>query len=396
MYRPPAASYGRTVQLSDVTDALVRRLARREPGGPPILSLYLNLDPSRFPTPRERSAQSSALLDQAEQRGVEGVAGLARDERTALRQDIDRLRHVFDGQPDATKGAHGVAAFASSGIGLFEVLKLPHAVDPSVTVDRFPRLLPLLSQLASARWGVMLVSRTTARIMRGDRDRLVEIARFSDDVHRRHEQGGWSQARYQRGIDKEVHDHAKRAASALFEEFESRPLDDLIVGCSDELWPDVQATLHPYLGERVRARMELDVDRSTPEEVHRRAAPLVVANEQQRERVALGRLEAGLGRNGRSAVGLDEVVTAVNEHRIKLLFLVRDARFTGAACPRCAWLSASTDAACPVHSSPGEPTDALSERVAQTVLCDGGEVLLVHHNEGELVEHGSIAATLRY
>jgi peptide chain release factor subunit 1 len=384
------------MQLSDVTDARVRRLARRGPGRPPILSLYLNLDPSRSPTPRERDAQLSALLDQAEQRGIERVSGLTRDERMALRHDIDRLRHVLDGQPDRTKGAHGIAAFASSASGLFEVLKLPHEVDPSATVDLFPRLLPLLSQLESARWGVLLVSRTTARIMRGDRDHLVEIARFSDDVHRRHEQGGWSQARYQRGIDKEVHDHAKRAAQVLFEESRSRSLDDLIVGCSDELWPDVQATLHPYLRERVRARMELDIDRSTPEEVHRRAAPLVTAREQERERAALRSLDSGLGRNGRSAVGLDEVVTAVNEHRVELLLLLQDARFAGAACARCDWLASSTGILCAVDGSSVEPTDSLPELVAQSVLRDGGDVLVVHHSVGELVEHGSIAAMLRY
>jgi peptide chain release factor subunit 1 len=395
MRLPAAAGYGRSVQLSDVTDVLIGRLARRGPGGPPIVSLYVNLDPSRFPTPRERSAQLSALLDQAEQHGLEAVAGLARDERMALRSDVDRLRHLFD-DPDAAKGAHGVAAFASGANGLFEVVKLPHSVDPSVTVNRFPRVLPLLAQLASARWAVLLVSRTTARIMRGNRDRLVEIATFSDDVHRRHEQGGWSQARYQRGIDKEVHDHAKRAATALFEDFESRSLDDLIVGCSDELWPELESTLHPYLRERVRARMELDVDRSTAEEVHRRAAPLVAASEQERERAALERLGAGLGRNGGAAVGADEVVTALNEHRVKLLLLVRDARFSGAACPRCGWLSISTGGRCPVDNSSVEPTDALAERVAQAVLRNGGEVLLVHHDDAELVERGSIAAMLRY
>ena len=89
---------------------------------------------------------------------------------------------------------------------------------------------------------------------------------FRDDVHRRHEQGGWSQARYQRGIEKEVLDHLSRAAGAVYQEFEERPFDHLIVGCSDELWPETRDALHPYLRERLRGRTELDVERSTRDE----------------------------------------------------------------------------------------------------------------------------------
>jgi peptide chain release factor subunit 1 len=152
---------------------------------------------------------------------------------------------------------------------------------------------------------------------------------FRDDVHRRHEQGGWSQARYQRGIDREVLDHLSRAAGAVYQEFEERPFDRLIVGCSDELWPETRDALHSYLRERLRGRIELDVERSTPDEVRRGIAPLVAANERSREREAVERLAAGLGQGGNGAAGLDEVVTAHNEHQVALLMLGRDARLSG-------------------------------------------------------------------
>jgi hypothetical protein len=41
---------------------MLERLARIESGGNPILSVYLDLDPSRFPTRAARDAELSALL----------------------------------------------------------------------------------------------------------------------------------------------------------------------------------------------------------------------------------------------------------------------------------------------------------------------------------------------
>ena len=49
-----------------------------------------------------------------------------------------------------------------------------------------------------------------------------EVASIVDDVHRWHDQGGWSQARYQRGIDKEVADHLRGRVRG--------PGDDLAIG----------------------------------------------------------------------------------------------------------------------------------------------------------------------
>ena len=43
-----------------------------------VLSLYLNLDPSEFPTPRDRSVELESLLDVAEERSARTVSSTAR------------------------------------------------------------------------------------------------------------------------------------------------------------------------------------------------------------------------------------------------------------------------------------------------------------------------------
>ena len=49
-------------------------------------------------------------------------------------------------------------------------------------------------------YGVLLINRQVARILAGGADGMREVISFVDDVHRWHDQGGWSQSRFQRGI----------------------------------------------------------------------------------------------------------------------------------------------------------------------------------------------------
>jgi peptide subunit release factor 1 (eRF1) len=63
---------------------------------------------------------------------------------------------------------------------------------------------------------VALVSRADARFLRGGREGLTEEGRVSDDIHGQHDQGGWSQARYERSVDQdEGLGHGERAAAGL-------------------------------------------------------------------------------------------------------------------------------------------------------------------------------------
>ena len=78
------------------------------------------------------------------------------------------------------------------------------------------------SSATSERWCVLLVNRRAARLFTGDGDALEETDRIEDDVHRQHDQGGWSQARYQRSVEKEKDDHLAHAAEIAFDLYKRR------------------------------------------------------------------------------------------------------------------------------------------------------------------------------
>src|SRR4051794_23486230 len=230
----------RSMQTNQLSPDTVRRLAELRPDAGKVVSIYLNLDPTEFASGAARSTAINSVLDEA------GRA--ARDEDVSVREDVDRIRDAFKNFD--FQGAHGVAVFACGGEDLLELIKLPRTVDNAVVVDESPYIEPLVEVQAGARYGVVLVNRQTARVFRGSRDSLEEVVRIDDEVHRRHDQGGWSQARYQRSVDKEAQDHLKNAIDELLRRHKRRPLGGPVGGGPQTIYKDFFGRLPPYFAER--------------------------------------------------------------------------------------------------------------------------------------------------
>src|SRR5215212_3377638 len=203
--RAPGTTPGMQVSAPD-RDQL-KRLAELRLDRPVVLSLYLNLDPSQFATPPARKTSVRSLIDEAERR-LREQSSLAHEDRGALEASLERAAAFLENDLPSD-GAHALALFASEQDGLFEALKLPRGVPNRVAIGHSPLVGPLARLARRERWCVALVNRREARILRGSPDGLREVEQIHDDVSGQHDQGGWSQARYQRGIEKEKDDHLR-------------------------------------------------------------------------------------------------------------------------------------------------------------------------------------------
>jgi peptide chain release factor subunit 1 len=369
----------------------LRRLAEMRLDRPVVLSLYLDLDPAEFATPPARATAVRSLLDEAERRLRERDA-LAHQDRTDLQASLKRAASLLE-HDLPTDGAQSVAVFASNAASLFEVLALPRPVPSRVAIGRSPLVGPLARLERSERWCVALVSRRDARIFRGSPESLREIEQIHDVVFGQHDQGGWSQARYQRGIEKEKDDHLKHTAEALMKHFKRRPFERLIVGGPREVVADFESKLHGYLAGRLAGRIEVDVDTATPDQVLQKTQPLFESIEEEREAAALDRL----GERSRAALNLDEVLPALNERRVECLLL--DERFSapGTACLECGWLGPGGERTCPVDGRELEQLDDLTEAAIELTLQQSAEILAVRRRREELQERaGGVAALLRF
>ena len=367
----------------------LRELAALRPQGHKVLSVYLNLDPSEFPTPRERAVELESLLDQVEKQ-LNGDS-LTHEQRVDLRHDVDRVRSWFEREFDAS-GTRGVAVFAAHGVDLFDVHRLARPVPSEVTIDDSPFIEPLTALPGDDGYCVLLVNRQLARILVGGTEGMREVVSMVDDVHRWHDQGGWSQARYQRGIQKETKDHLKHADDELFKLFKRGLVRRLIIGGPEEMRGEVEGTLHSYLRDRIAGRLDIDVQ-ARPAEVAREAAQIIEADERAQERELLDRLKSELGRNARGVAGLAGTLAALNERRVEVLLVHNGFKAPGYASPNADFLS----------TEPGQsPTGAelqgredVLEPAFESALEQSAEVLVVRHHP-DLGAHGSIGALLRY
>jgi peptide chain release factor subunit 1 len=366
----------------------LRKLAELRLDRPVVLSLYLDLNPTEFATPSARATAVRSLLDEAERR-VRERDTLPHDDRRALEGALERTRAFLERELP-TDGAHAVAVFASEPVDLFETLTLPRSVRSRVAIGRSPLVGPLARLERGERWCVALVSRRDARIFRGSPDGLREIEQIHDTVFGQHDQGGWSQKRYQRGIEKEKDDHLKNTAEALMRHFKRRPFQRLITGGPREVVADFEHKLHGYLRERLAGRIEVDVDTATPEQVLRAAQPRFDELERERESEALERL------GERGAWGPGEVLRALNERRVELLLL--DEQFTapGAQCPECGWLGPPEEKRCPADGTRIVALDDLADAAIELALQQSAGLLAVRHDREALNAQGGIAALLRF
>jgi len=367
----------------------LRELAGLRPDGHMVLSVYLNLDPSEFPTQRDRRIEIESLLDVAE-RGLR-EDGIEHRQREELKRDVERVRSWFEREFDAS-GTRGVAVFAASGIDLFDVHHLSRPIRSEVTIDDSPFIEPLAGMPGGDGYGVLLINRQAARVLAGGADGMREVVSLVDDVHRWHDQGGWSQARYQRGIEKETKDHLKHANDELFKLFKRGVVQRLIIGCPAEMRGEVEQTLHSYLRDRIAGWLEIDV-RARPDQVAAEAAEVIARDERDRERHWLDRLQAGLARSERAASGLAGTLAALNEQRVEALLVADRFRAEGYVSPAADFLSAE-----PGRSPTGEELqhrDDVIESAMERALEQSAEVVVVRHHP-DLQAAGSIAAVLRY
>ena len=351
------------LQTNEIDSAQIRRLAELRFTGHPVVSLYMDLDPASAKLPRGRRTRLESLLGEVERRQPGADGGESHERRAALRASVERIRKFFAEGGLAERSARAVAVFSSEGVGLFEAYRLPRPVESRVSVGDRPFVEPLLDLVATGRLAVLLVSRRAARVLRGTAEALVEVGSRRDDVHRRHSQGGWSQARFQRGIEKETLDHVKRACESLFQLYEREPFEHLIVGGPDEVLPVVEGHLHPYLRDRIAGQIEADVERATAEEVLDRARGLIVETERTQERELLDRLAAGLGTGSQAVAGRDQVRAALGERRVGVLLVAQGAS---------------------------------AEKEIELAVAQSAETRVIRHYDDELRERGSIGALLRY
>ncbi|HKB20776.1 MAG TPA: Vms1/Ankzf1 family peptidyl-tRNA hydrolase [Gaiellaceae bacterium] len=371
----------------------LRELAEFQAEKGRAISFYLDLDPRTAPTAGDAATRVSALLTDGERHAETSNRGLTHDQRLALKQDFSRIRDYFDNEFQRD-GAHGVAIFSAGMDNVWRPRALIESVPDRVRVGREFYLAPLVPLVGRGEGAIVaFVGRERGELFRLRSGRLDEIVDRTDDVPGRHDQGGWSQARFQRHIEKLVAEHLKDVAEELDRSVRRMRSPKVIVVSSEETRAEFEEILSNGTKSAVVGWTSADAHAS-PQELLALTSPILDAARALEEAALIARWRAGAGRGGRAASGWAETLEAASDARVETLLYEEGADHEAWQCPACGRLSAS-GGQCPLDGTETERgEDGLDLTVHQTV-AHGGTVWAVTAHE-DLGPAESVGALLRY
>ena len=378
----------RTVSWEELRD-----LAGFEAENGIAISVYLDLDPSVVPTAGDAQTRLHSLLDGAAKENGGKGRELTHQQRLALRDDLDRIRRYFEAEFERD-GAHGLAIFCAGLDNVWRPLPLTEVVPDGIKVGQLLYLAPLVPLVGRGEGAlVLVVSREQGRFYRLRAGRLEDLADYFEEQPRRHDQGGWAQARLQRRADELVHEHIKRVAEEL-DRFVRRLRKPQVVVVTNE---EVRGEFEDLLSQDVRSVIagfaHADAH-AQPPELLAVTAPVLERWQAARETEVVDRWREELGRNGRAASGWQATLEAASDARIELLLFRDGANHPAKRCPACGRLSVD-GAKCPLDGRQlDDSADGLDLAVHQT-LAHGGRVWAVRHRD-DLDAHDGIGALLRF
>ena len=358
------------------------------------ISLYVDLDPAISPTTRETTMRVHAMLDSAAKSHGATRPDLAHEVKAGLKADFERLGQYFDGEFDRD-GAHGLAVFAAGLDNVWSVLALPWKVADAARVADDFLLSPLVPLIGRGNGAIVaVVGREQGRVLALRGGRFEQIADRTEETQGRHDQGGWSQSRYQRHIGNLDLEHYKAVAEELERLFRrARTTADhrrrrrrdacrvrrrALVGARGR---------RDRLDERRCARLRRRARRGGAAVRRRSGAP-------RRSPRRVERWREEVGKNALGSSGWAETLEAASDGRVELLLHQAGVQKDAYRCPACG-RAAAVASTCPLDGTTMERRDDGLDLAVRLTLAYGGELLAVERRQ-DLDPVEGIGAILRF
>jgi peptide chain release factor subunit 1 len=357
------------------------------------ISVYLDLDPSFLRAAGDAQTRLNSLLDGASRSNGARKRELTHQQRLALRQDFERIRRYFEAEFERD-GAHGLAIFCAGLDNVWRTLPLTEVVPDEIRVRESLYLAPLVPLVGRGEGAlVLVVSREQGRFYRLRAGRLEDLADYTEEQPRRHDQGGWAQARLQRRVDELAQDHLRRVAEVLDRLVRRLRGPQVVVVASEEAGAEFVDLVAPDTRAAIAGIAHAEAH-AQPTELLAAAVPALERWRAERERALVERWAEEHGRNGRGAAGWAAVLEAASDGRVELLLFREGANHHAKRCPACGRLQLA-GAKCPLDGNQLEESeDGLDLAVHQT-LAHGGTIWAVRERD-DLDAAGGVGALLRF
>lgn len=376
-----------------ITREEIRQLAQVESPATCAISFYFQ--PQR---PQDKSHREEVILvkdlvreclRKAERSGKHG----------ALREDLQKILGVAEN----LHGNHsrGKAIFACKEQGIWRELDLPPRLGKSqISVNSRFHLKPLMASISGLpKTCIALVDRVKARIFELQDAELIQKpdlyfgalpASGRSDGYR-----GYDAGHRERHLENEVMQHFKEFSDSLHLLLNRDRFEVLLVGCRDEAWPEIAPHLHTDVKRRLVGRFLIDPGTATAQEVREHADPLLSSYLKTQEQALLREVMGEAQRNGRGALGLRHVLTALERQEVQTLLVGRDLQAHAAECVNCRHLDTRLVPNCAVCGQETREISDVSDALVDLALRNGADITFID-GDPELEKAGRVAALLRF
>lgn len=334
------------------------------------ISLYLDLDPSVSPTRGDLLTRLNSLLDDGGRQGAALERELEHDHKLALRSDLDRIRRYVDAEFERD-GARGLALFCAGLDDLWRTLPLTEVVGDRIKVGSVLSLAPLVPLVGRGEGAlVVAVSREQGRIYRLRAGRLEDVADLFEEQLRRHDQGGWAQARLQRHVDEQALEHLRVVADELDRLVRGSSRPPVVVVASEDTWSEFGDLVAQETRSAIAGVAHAEAH-AGPSELLGAALPVLERWRGEREGEVVEHWREEVGRNGRACAGWEATLAAASDARIETLLFQDGANGPAKRCPSCGRLALDGER-CPLDGTPLQASDDGLDLAVHKTLAHGG------------------------
>jgi peptide chain release factor subunit 1 len=361
-----------------ITRAELQQLIDFQPSEYPVLTIYLNVDPSR------RSKDKYMLWLRNLLKEVAGEADPA---------DVERVENYFGFEYEWQ--GKSVVCFSCANADLWQAFSLAVPMEDGVFVSELPHIKPLTDLMNRHQpYGVALVQREGARLFQIELGEIVARSGSVGEETKRHKQGGWAAQKLQRHEDVQASHNLRAAANVAIDFFQQGESQRLVLAGTEETVSQFYNLLPRVWQDRVAGSIPMDINALDTEVLSKSWG--VVEETLASERVTLTEHIITAAAKGEGAVvGLSATLAALQEERAHTLVMAEGFTAPGYRCTRCGYIGAVREGICPYCGGDMLEVDDAVEYAVKRMLEMGGQVESVAGNS-ELGKVGSIGALLRY
>jgi peptide chain release factor subunit 1 len=354
-----------------------------------IVSAYIKVDPRLAYERNQPSMKFKGAFARARRNADERTIGVLDRER-------DRILEYLD---DWEQHGKALVIFASTPAGVWEAIELDVAIPTVVSVANDPDTSHLARALEeNPRLAVVLLDGGEARLYFAEQGQEREKGRVEDELPSRHDQGGWSQGRYQRHVEFHKSQHLREVADQLKDIYHAQGFDRIVLVGVDEVTNEFAGLLQEPLNGRVIGHLAADFKQEKDDSIMDRARQLAEEDERSSEAALVEQVIGFAAAGGKGVVGLDDTILRLIEKQVDTLVVIEGLSEEGSRCLNCEYFAAKSFTKCPVCSSNEcEEIPDVVEHAVEHALANGSQVNFVHDAAEEMLQaRGGIGALLRY